>query len=93
MSKVSLANSVADVLNISHDKANDYVSVVIDSIKQGVKKNGRMVVRGFGVFTTKGKTKRMGRNPKTGKPAVIKARTVIRFKASKLFKDKVNRGK
>ena len=90
MSKVSLANSVAEVLNISHDKADYYVSIVIDSIKQGIAKQGKVVVRGFGVFKARGKAKRMGRNPKTGKSAVITARRVVKFSPSRLFKARLN---
>jgi len=90
MSKIYLTNAVAKTLDITASKAEDYVTVVIDSIKQGVKEEGKVIIRGFGIFTSKHKTKRMGRNPKTGEPAVIKARTVVKFSASKLFKDMVN---
>ena len=90
MSKIHLTNAVAKRLDTSVSKAENYVEVVIDSIKQGVTEDGRLVIRGFGVFTTRGKAERMGRNPKTGKPALIKARKVIKFKATNLFKDKVN---
>ena len=90
MSKIYLTNAVAKTLDITASKAEDYVTVVIDSIKQGVKEEGRVVIRGFGVFTSKHKDERMGRNPRTGKSAIIKARTVVKFSASKLFKDMVN---
>ena len=90
MTREHLTNTVAKQLNITQIAAYDIVLTVIDSIKQGVTEDGRLVIRGFGVFTTRGKAERMGRNPKTGKPALIKARKVIKFKASNLFKDKVN---
>ena len=87
MSKIYLTNAVAKTLDIATSKAEDYVTVVIDSIKQGVKEEGKVVIRGFGIFTSKHKNERRGRNPKTGEPAVIKARTVVKFSASKVFKD------
>tara|TARA_Y100001947_G_scaffold68363_1_gene57606 strand:- start:182 stop:457 length:276 start_codon:yes stop_codon:yes gene_type:complete len=90
MSKTCIVDSVASTLNTSHKNADDMVSIVLDSIKQGIKEGG-VVIRGFGRFSTKRKTKRAGRNPKTGAPAVIKARRVVKFKASKLFKDKLNK--
>ena len=93
MTREHLTNTVAKLLNITQPEANATVLTVLDTIKQGVINEGKVTIRGFGCFNTRNKSKRMGRNPKTGKPAVIKARTVIRFKASKLFKDKVNRGK
>ena len=90
MSKIYLTNAVSRTLDITATKAEGYVEAVIDSIKQGVKEEGKVVIRGFGIFTSKYKTKRMGRNPKTGEPALIKARTVVKFSASKVFKDMVN---
>jgi len=93
MSKVYLTNAVSRTLDISSVKADAYVTAVIDSIKQGVKEEGRVIVRGFGVFTSKHKDERMGRNPRTGKSAIIKARTVVKFSASNVFKDMVNNRK
>jgi nucleoid DNA-binding protein len=90
MSKVYLTNAVSRTLDISSIKADAYVTTVIDSIKKGIKEEGRVVIRGFGIFTSKHKNERRGRNPKTGEPAVIKARTVVKFSASKVFKDIVN---
>ena len=89
MSKTCIVDSVASTLNISHKNADDIVSVVLDSIKQGIKEGG-VVIRGFGRFSTKRKTKRAGRNPKTGEPAVITARRVVKFKAYNPFKQQVN---
>ena len=90
MTKEHLINAVAKALDITQVAADQATVVVLDSIKQGLVKDGKVVIRGFGLFTTKKKSKRMGRNPKTGAPAVIAARRVISFKASKLLKAQVN---
>jgi len=89
MSKTCIVSSVASAVNATHKDADNMVSVVLDSVKQGIREGG-VIIRGFGVFNLKSKHKRIGRNPKTGEPAVIKARRVVTFKASKLFKDKLN---
>ncbi len=44
----------------------------------------------FGTFFLKEKKQRIGRNPKTKKEAVITARNVISFKASKELKKFIN---
>ena len=44
----------------------------------------------FGTFFLKQKKQRIGRNPKTKKEAVITARNVISFKASKELKKFIN---
>ena len=92
MTREHLTNTVAKTLNTTQVLAHDMVLTVLDSIKQGVIKDGKVIIRGFGVFSARNKSKRIGRNPKTGESAVITARRVVKFKAAKLFKDKVNQG-
>ena len=92
MTRVELTNDIAKALNVTQSKVDDYIATVLDCIKHGIVKDGQVIIRGFGRFITRDKAKRDGRNPKTGEPAVITARRVVRFKASKLFKDKVNKG-
>ena len=90
MRREQLTNKLAKKIGVTQPKADDIVVTVLDAIKQGLVDDGRVVVRGFGCFTASNKSERMGRNPKTGKPAVITARRVVKFKASKLFKAKLN---
>ena len=90
MTREHLKNTVAQQLNITPTAADDIVLTVLDSIKQGLIDEGKVTIRRFGCFITRNKSKRMGRNPKTGESAVIKARTVVNFKASNQFKDKLN---
>jgi nucleoid DNA-binding protein len=92
MTREHLTNTVAKQLNITQAIAGDIVLTVLDSIKQGLIEEGKVTIRGFGCFNTRNKSKRMGRNPKTGKPAVITARKVIKFKAYDPFKNQVNQG-
>ena len=90
MTRDQLTNNVAKELNISNTEANTTVLTVLAAIKQGIIIDGRVTIRGFGCFNTRYKSKRMGRNPKTGKPAIITARRVISFKAYDPFKHQVN---
>ena len=92
MTRDQLTNNVAKELNISNTEANTTVLTVLDVIKQGIIIDGRVTIRGFGCFNARYKSKRMGRNPKTGEPVVITARRVIKFKAYDAFKNQVNQG-
>ena len=92
MTREHLTNTVAKQLNITQVAAYDIVLTVLDSIKQGLIEEGKVTIRGFGCFNTRKKSKRMGRNPKTGEPAVITARRVVKFKAYDPFKNQVNQG-
>ena len=90
MTREHLTNTVAKQLKITQAEAYDMVIAVLESIKEGLVKEGKVTLRGFGCFSTRNKSKRMGRNPKTGRAAVITARRVISFKAYDPFKQLVN---
>ncbi len=50
----------------------------------------KVKISSFGTFQKRRKNERVGRNPKTKEKKIISARKVITFKASKLFKDRIN---
>lgn len=89
MGKSDLTQEIANILEIPVSKAEKVVEVVLREIKQGII-DGDLIIRGFGRFTARNKSKRIGRNPKTGKPAEIKPRRVTTFKPSKIFKNNLN---
>ena len=92
MTRVELTNDIAKALNVTQSTVSDYVAIVLDCIKHGIIKDGKVTIRGFGRFITRDKAQRDGRNPKTGEPAVITARRVVKFKAYDPFKQQVNQG-
>ena len=53
------------------------------------KSNGKFVIPGLGRAVKAHRKARMGRNPATGEPIKIKAKTVVRLRAAKAFKDAV----
>ena len=50
---------------------------------------GKFVIPGLGRAVKAHSKARMGRNPATGEPIKIKAKTVVRLRAAKAFKDAV----
>ena len=92
MTRVELTNNIAKALNTTQSEVEDYIATVLDCIKHGIVKDGRVTIRGFGSFITRDKAERDGSNPKTGEPAVITARRVVKFKAYNPFKQQVNQG-
>ena len=71
---------------ISENIVNDIFYIIMSSFKE----NNKIKITSFGTFLKKRKNKRIGRNPKTKEKKIISARKVITFKASKLFKDRIN---
>jgi len=59
------------------------------AVKETKKAAGKFVIPGFGRAVKAHRKARMGRNPQTGVPTKIKARTVVRLRPSKVFKDAV----
>ncbi len=92
MTKQDIINQVSNRASLSRAKAEEAVETVIDLIKESLSAGEPVILRRFGTFQIREKSKRMGRNPKTGEEAVISARKVVRFKSGKHFKQAVNDG-
>jgi len=69
----------------------DIVESVFDIIKETAQREGKVMISGFGIFATRNKRARRGRNPKTGDRMEISARRVLTFKPSPVLNASVNR--
>ena len=67
--------------------AERIVDVVFNEIKESLKRGEPVKITNFGTFNINEKAERIGRNPKTGKTAIISARKVPTFKSSAEFKE------
>ena len=59
------------------------VGAFLDAIKDALKTQKNIEVRGFGTFKIRQRKTRMARNPRTGAPVEVSARPVPVFKPSK----------
>ena len=64
---------------------------IFELILKNIIKHKKVKIAKFGTFTLRKKKERAGRNPKTKEPAIIAGRNVILFKASKEFKEYINK--
>lgn len=62
------------------------VDVIFEEIRESLIHGEEVKFAGFGSFKILTKPQRMGRNPKTGQPAVISARRVAAFRPSNEFR-------
>ena len=69
------------------------VSVVLNEIKQALKRGDRVELRGFGMFSTNIQKARISRNPKTGEKINTPEKRTINFKMSKEMFKKLNNDK
>ena len=82
-----LANNYPNFLKKDLEKV---VSVILDEIKQALKRGDRVELRGFGMFSTNIQKARISRNPKTGEKVNTPERRTIHFKMAKEMFKKLN---
>ena len=66
------------------------VSVVLNEIKQALKRGDRVELRNFGMFSTNHQKARISRNPKTGEKINTPEKKTIHFKMAKEMFKKLN---
>ena len=93
MNKKELIEAVYAKGDITKKEAEFAVNATLDSIIEGLKKEGKVIIPGFGSFEVRSKTAREGRNPRTGEKIKIAAKRAPAFKPGKALKDAVNKNK
>ena len=91
MTKQDIINQVCESADLPRSKAEEAVETVIGLIKDALGDGEAVILRRFGTFQVRAKSKRVGRNPKTGEVLQIAAYKQPRFKVGKKLKDAVNK--
>ncbi|HIE64349.1 MAG: integration host factor subunit alpha [Nitrospira sp.] len=91
MRKADIANEVFEKVGISKKESADMLEVILNLIKEVLKKGETVKIAGFGNFIVRHKKARKGRNPKTGEEIGISPRKVVTFRPSQVFKKYVNK--
>jgi DNA-binding protein HU-beta len=90
MSKTKTVSHIAEKLGTSKKAAalffEELFKLAVREAKGGA---GKFVIPGIGRVVKAHRKARMGRNPQTGEAIKIKAKTVVRLRPSKAFKDAV----
>ena len=89
MTKTELIAITAEKTGMTKKDAEKAVAAVLDAITADLAAGNRVQLAGFGIFETKTRAARSGRNPKTNEVIEIAASTNVAFKASKTLKDAV----
>ena len=92
MKKADIADQVADRIGMSRSDAGDAVEAVFDVVRDALARGEEVRIVGFGIFGTRTRHARTGRNPRTGESIEIPASTAPTFKAGKPLRDAVNAG-
>ena len=89
MTKAQFVALIADKLGMTKAMANQVLELISGTAVNETKKNGQFVIPGIGKTVKSQRKARMGRNPQTGVAIKIPAKTVVKFRVAKAFKDAV----
>ena len=93
MNRRDLAASVAEQVGKSRAEVESILSEALNTITDVVAGGEQVVLTGFAKFIPVKRAARTGRNPQTGAPVKVPAKTAVRITPLKSFKDTVNEGK
>ena len=85
-----LSNCIKKEIGLPRSESLKLVTIILDSLSVSIKNEKILKISSLGTFKIKIKNSRMGRNPKTGKEAIISARSVVTFTASEKMKTRLN---
>lgn len=90
MTKAELVQFIAESANLTKADASRALDAMVEGVINGLKKEGKVTLVGFGTFSAKKREAREGRNPQTGETVQIAARVVPSFKAGNKLKESLN---
>jgi DNA-binding protein HU-beta len=89
MNKTQLQRHLAEKLGTSNKTAAQFLEELADVAIKETKRNGVFVIPGIGRLVKAHRKARSGRNPQTGEPIRIKAKTVVKFRVAKSSKTRI----
>jgi DNA-binding protein HU-beta len=89
MTKTQLVRHMAEKIGTNNKTAAQFLEHLADTAIKETKKNGVFVIPGLGRLVKSNRKARMGRNPQTGEPIKIAAKTVCKFRVAKACKDAI----
>ncbi|MFT6558186.1 MULTISPECIES: integration host factor subunit beta [Sneathiella] len=69
------------------------VTTIFSEISEAMARGDRVELRGFGAFSTKERSARIGRNPRTGDAVQVEKKYVPYFKCGKELRERLNDSK
>jgi len=80
MNKTQLVEAMAKEAGITKTEAKKVLNAFIKTTTHALGKGEKLTLVGFGTFMVADKPARAGRNPRTGHPINIDAKTSVKFK-------------
>ncbi len=89
LTKTALVRLLAEKMELTNKQSAAFIATLVDVAIKETKKGGVFVLPGLGRLKKSNRKARMGRNPQTGEPIKIPAKTVVKFYVAKAVKDSI----
>lgn len=89
LTQTEIVNQLAETSGLKKTDVKGLFDALANLASDEVKKNGEFTLPGFGKLVKATRKAREGRNPATGKPIKIPAKTTVKFRLGKAMKDAV----
>ena len=86
-----IAELAASNPHLRHEDAQQIVTTIFDQITAALARGQRVELRGFGAFSVKQRSARVGRNPRTGETVQMHEKAAPFFKAGREILRRLNR--
>lgn len=91
ITRANLAASIRDkVPSLNETEIRTVFEAFLEEILDRLDKDENIKLTGFGTFSVRHKSERLGRHFKDGQPAVIKPRRAVSFRSSPLLRARIN---
>ncbi len=89
LTQTEIVNELAEKSGLKKTEVKTMFDALASLAASEVTKNGEFTLPGFGKLVKATRKAREGRNPATGKPIKIPAKTTVKFRLGKAMKDAV----
>jgi DNA-binding protein HU-beta len=89
LTKTALVRLLAEKMELTNKQSAAFLATLAEVAVKETKKNGVFVLPGLGRLKKSNRKARVGRNPQTGAPIKIPAKTVVKFYVAKAVKDSI----
>ena len=86
MTRTELIDALAAETNTERKDSKLFLDALTAIIERVIKDGGEVPLKGLGKFKVQNRKARVGRNPLTGEPVQIPAKTVVKFTVAKQLK-------
>ena len=90
MTKAELVARVAQKTELTNKQTAEIIDLFLQCIVEALQAGDKVELRGFGSFRCRDRRPRQGRNPRTGDPVEVPARTVPFFRAGSILQAQLN---